>query len=289
MGRFGKLDAEIMVSEDLSDNAKVIWAALRMFQNPKTGTCFPTQGKIAKATGKDRRTVNRGIAELKKWKKISMSGTNRNHQYRLLEPTTDLSQVESQPTTDLVPTYDRSVVAPTTDLVNSPHNGLKDKEKTTTTTTTTTEDEESSSKVFKKTLSDYFERIDGSPPDADEWEIIEFWQTEYSDDNILSCFQQIAMTGKKNLTDLIAYVAAMLKRIQKDTLTPPPSNGKYANKGYQFHRRDTIQDGTINITDPELRTAAVLAAGYIKDPDSHKPYAISDEDIAQAKKEQSHE
>ncbi|KKK54556.1 hypothetical protein LCGC14_3083540, partial [marine sediment metagenome] len=45
MGRFGKLDAEIMVSEDLSDNAKVIWAALRMFQNPKTGTCFPTQGK----------------------------------------------------------------------------------------------------------------------------------------------------------------------------------------------------------------------------------------------------
>ena len=63
MNRFGRLDANVM-SSDLPTAAKIVWAALRMFQNPKTNQCNPSQEQIAAAVGSSERSIRRALDAL---------------------------------------------------------------------------------------------------------------------------------------------------------------------------------------------------------------------------------
>ena len=53
-----------MSDTDLSAGAKLVYAALSMFENPKTGQCNPSQEQLADAIGSGRATVQRGIKQL---------------------------------------------------------------------------------------------------------------------------------------------------------------------------------------------------------------------------------
>lgn len=62
---FGKLPEEIMGQSDLSDGAKVIFAALMMFALGQRH-CWPSQDRLAKATGRKERAVRNALQDLKK-------------------------------------------------------------------------------------------------------------------------------------------------------------------------------------------------------------------------------
>ena len=62
--RFGTINLNVMSDTDLSAGAKLVYAALSMFENPKTGQCNPSQEQLADAIGAGRATVQRGIKQL---------------------------------------------------------------------------------------------------------------------------------------------------------------------------------------------------------------------------------
>ena len=62
--RFGKLDLVIMQNSELTPNDKIVFAALRMYENPKTKQCNPSQEQLAEAIGSSRSSIQRGLKNL---------------------------------------------------------------------------------------------------------------------------------------------------------------------------------------------------------------------------------
>ena len=59
--KFGRLDADVAADRALTPSAKLVYAVLRMFQNPQTGQCNPSRAMLAEATGLHIKSVGRSI------------------------------------------------------------------------------------------------------------------------------------------------------------------------------------------------------------------------------------
>ena len=83
--RYGTLSIDVMSSSELSPCAKLVLCALRMFENPRSKRCNPSQSQIAEAIGSGRATVQRALQSLAIAGHIHIDDSGNRASYTLLD------------------------------------------------------------------------------------------------------------------------------------------------------------------------------------------------------------
>lgn len=91
---FVKVNTQFMLSptfSGLSDNAKVVYFALRKYSDGNYKPCYPSQARLAEDTGKSTKTIERGVKELAVAKIITVqkNRTGSNFYYFVAERNTE--------------------------------------------------------------------------------------------------------------------------------------------------------------------------------------------------------